>query len=135
MNTCKLKGYFLDVINLILKHFKPFLIAMATFITIVVGIMGIYDHINIPKKDIIIKTIIIDPGHGGKDPGVIVNHEINGISVSLQEKDITLQLAKLLKRKTKEKFPKMRVVLTRSKDIYQPLETRVDGTVKYLSQI
>jgi N-acetylmuramoyl-L-alanine amidase len=62
------------------------------------------------------KVIVIDAGHGGKDPGA------RG-AVS-QEKDLNLVAARALKARL-EKNPRYKVVLTRNSDIYVPLETRV----------
>ncbi len=61
-----------------------------------------------------VKTIVIDPGHGGKDPGAI------GVS-GLQEKAVVLDLAKRLKSLLENKYT---VYLTRDSDIYIPLEKR-----------
>jgi N-acetylmuramoyl-L-alanine amidase len=61
-----------------------------------------------------IKTIMIDPGHGGKDPGAICG--------GLKEKDINLRLAKILGRMLQRKG--FRVLYTRTKDIFIPLEER-----------
>lgn len=63
-----------------------------------------------------IKTIILDPGHGGKDCGAI---SPNG----LKEKDITLTVAKKV-AKILKKNPQYKVILTRSRDIFLPLEER-----------
>ncbi len=61
-----------------------------------------------------IRTIMIDPGHGGKDPGAMFG--------SLKEKDINLRLAKILGRMLKKKG--FRVLYTRTKDVFIPLEER-----------
>jgi N-acetylmuramoyl-L-alanine amidase len=63
-----------------------------------------------------VKTIVIDPGHGGKDPGTYINGRI-------QEKDIVLSLAKILAKRIKERFD-CDVFLTREKDIFMTLEQR-----------
>lgn len=63
-----------------------------------------------------IKRIIIDPGHGGKDPGAI---GING----LREKDIVLKVATLVAKRIKLKIGS-EVLLTRDRDIFVPLEER-----------
>jgi N-acetylmuramoyl-L-alanine amidase len=60
--------------------------------------------------------IMIDPGHGGDEIGAI------GKSGS-EEKDLTLVLARTLKRQLESRLP-VRVVLTRSDDQELPLETR-----------
>jgi len=67
-----------------------------------------------------VRTIVIDPGHGGHDPGA------TGPS-GLKEKDVTLAIAKALKRKMETngvEFGVSRVVLTRSTDRFIPLEER-----------
>jgi N-acetylmuramoyl-L-alanine amidase len=63
-----------------------------------------------------INTIVIDPGHGGEDTGAIGP---NGI----KEKDITLAVAKTLKKELTEKMV-ARVFLTRTDDTYMSLEDR-----------
>ncbi len=62
-------------------------------------------------------TIVLDPGHGGEDPGAV------GRSGS-REKDIVLSIARRLKAKI-EQEPNMRVVMTRSGDYFVPLHVRV----------
>ncbi|MBN1848607.1 MAG: N-acetylmuramoyl-L-alanine amidase [Deltaproteobacteria bacterium] len=63
-----------------------------------------------------VKTIVIDPGHGGKDPGC---HLGKGI----MEKDIVLALAKILKKEIEEKLG-CEVLLTRTQDVFVPLDER-----------
>src|SRR5262245_10498121 len=60
-------------------------------------------------------VIVIDPGHGGIDPGAI--------GENLTEKDLTLAVAKALKKEL-EASGKFEVVLTRTKDVYIPLRDR-----------
>jgi N-acetylmuramoyl-L-alanine amidase len=63
-----------------------------------------------------IRKIVLDPGHGGKDPGAI---GVGGIA----EKDIVLAIAKKLERKLKQEMG-VEVVLTRRDDRFIPLEDR-----------
>jgi N-acetylmuramoyl-L-alanine amidase len=63
-----------------------------------------------------IKTIAIDAGHGGHDPGAI------GRS-GLKEKNITLDVAKRLAALVKERLG-CNVIMTRDKDVFIPLEQR-----------
>jgi len=70
-------------------------------------------------------TIIIDPAHGGVDPGAIGHHTINGDEVTFLEKDMTLQIALILKEKIAKILPDMNVILTRNDDIYLSLEDRM----------
>jgi N-acetylmuramoyl-L-alanine amidase len=62
-------------------------------------------------------TIVLDPGHGGEDPGAI------GRGGSY-EKNVTLSVAKRLKEKI-DATPNMRSVLTRDGDYFIPLQQRV----------
>lgn len=62
-------------------------------------------------------TIVIDPGHGGKDPGA------SG-SQGHKEKDVVLAIAKKL-AKTINRQPNMRAVLTRDDDYFVPLIERL----------
>jgi N-acetylmuramoyl-L-alanine amidase len=62
------------------------------------------------------KTIVIDAGHGGHDPGAL-----GGKS---HEKDVTLAAAKVLKTRL-ERSGRFKVVMTRDSDVYIPLESRV----------
>ena len=63
-----------------------------------------------------IRKIVLDPGHGGKDPGAI---GIGGVA----EKDIVLAVAKKLAQKLKREM-RVEVVLTREDDRFIPLEDR-----------
>jgi N-acetylmuramoyl-L-alanine amidase len=63
-----------------------------------------------------IKTIVIDPGHGGKDPGAIGR-------AGAAEKDITLQVGLMVRDLLAKRLGK-RVLLTRDKDVFVDLEDR-----------
>lgn len=63
-----------------------------------------------------IKTIVIDPGHGGKDPGA--NY------YGIREKDIVLDVAKDLYHDIKAHCKDVKVYLTRNRDVFIPLEAR-----------
>ena len=65
-----------------------------------------------------IATIVIDPGHGGEDPGARGRH-------GSREKDITLTIARRLKSLV-DAEPDMRAVMTRDADFFVPLQVRVD---------
>ncbi len=62
-------------------------------------------------------TIVLDPGHGGEDPGA-VGHG------GSYEKNVTLEVARRLKAKI-DAQPNMRSVLTRDGDFFIPLQQRV----------
>jgi N-acetylmuramoyl-L-alanine amidase len=63
-----------------------------------------------------VKRIVIDPGHGGKDPGTYFN---NGV----KEKDIVLGMAKILEEKIRKEIG-CEVFLTRTTDVFIPLDER-----------
>lgn len=63
-----------------------------------------------------LRRIVVDAGHGGKDPGAIGPD-------GLQEKDVTLAMARILARKL-EKDLGCEVILTRDGDVFLPLEER-----------
>ncbi len=62
--------------------------------------------------------VVLDPGHGGKDPGALGAH-------GTQEKRITLAMAHELKRQL-EAAGHCRVALTRGRDVFVPLADRVE---------
>ncbi|MES2799729.1 MAG: N-acetylmuramoyl-L-alanine amidase [Bacteroidota bacterium] len=65
-----------------------------------------------------IKTVVIDAGHGGKDPGC---H-----GASAQEKHVCLSIALKLGDMIKKKFPGVKVVYTRDKDVFVELDERAN---------
>ncbi len=68
------------------------------------------------KKKWKFDTIIIDPGHGGKDPGAVGYR-------GTKEKDIVLDVSKRLAKKI-ERNSKTKVILTREEDIFLRLQDR-----------
>ncbi len=62
-------------------------------------------------------TIVLDPGHGGEDPGAVGRR-------GSYEKNVTLSVARRLKLKI-DATPNMRSVLTRNGDYFVPLRQRV----------
>lgn len=62
-------------------------------------------------------VIMLDPGHGGEDPGAIGRNKT-------REKDIVLQIARRLQALIK-KESNMRVFMTRNEDVFIPLKVRV----------
>jgi N-acetylmuramoyl-L-alanine amidase len=79
--------------------------------------------VDLPGKpvtgaDARIPTIVLDPGHGGKDPGAIGAH-------GTMEKDVNLQMATQLKA-VLEATGHYKVVLTRTDDRLLPLRQRIE---------
>lgn len=63
-------------------------------------------------------TIILDPGHGGKDFGAVEN--------GAKEKDINLAVAKKVRSMIEKELKEVDVVMTRSTDVYLTLQERAD---------
>jgi N-acetylmuramoyl-L-alanine amidase len=63
-----------------------------------------------------IKTIVLDPGHGGKDSGASYH--------GIHEKDLVLDIAKELYSLIKSEYKDIEVYMTRNRDVFIPLEAR-----------
>jgi N-acetylmuramoyl-L-alanine amidase len=63
-------------------------------------------------------VVVLDPGHGGKDPGAI--------GVVVKEKDINLSVALKLGTLIEQRHPDVKVVYTRKKDHFIELDRRAD---------
>lgn len=61
-------------------------------------------------------VVIIDPGHGGKDPGAV--------NKSIREKDVVLGIGLKLGKLLNENYTDVKVVYTRSTDVFIPLIER-----------
>jgi len=75
-------------------------------------------NINKIKDKWLIDTIVLDPGHGGKDPGAIGRGGV-------KEKDVTLGIAKYLGKYIEESLA-VKVVYTRTEDVFVPLWKRTE---------
>lgn len=65
-----------------------------------------------------IRKIVIDAGHGGKDPGAISRDR------KYYEKNITLSVALTLGKMISEAYPEINVIYTRKTDVFIPLNVR-----------
>ncbi|MBQ5536763.1 MAG: N-acetylmuramoyl-L-alanine amidase [Treponema sp.] len=73
-----------------------------------------------------VKAILIDPGHGGKDPGAMATHKSGSGKIQILEKDVNLRASLLLYEKLKAAYPDKQILLTRRKDIDLPLDKRTE---------
>ncbi|MFN3921388.1 MAG: N-acetylmuramoyl-L-alanine amidase, partial [Caldimicrobium sp.] len=75
-------------------------------------------YINLARQfGLGVRRIMLDPGHGGEDPGALGP---NG----LKEKDVVLKLAKLIEKKLTERLPEVEILYTRTSDVFIPLAKR-----------
>lgn len=81
----------------------------------VVGLFGAFTHFKKDKSNGI-KIIVIDPGHGGKDPGCS--------GASHKEKEISLAVALKLGKLIEENLKDVKVIYTRTTDVFVELEDR-----------
>lgn len=68
----------------------------------------------------VFSTIVIDAGHGGKDPGCI------GSILRIKEKDVNLDIALRLGKLIKTKIPSVKVIYTRKDDRFVELNERAN---------
>lgn len=73
-----------------------------------------------------IGAILIDPGHGGKDPGASGTFKVNGKTIKVTEKDVVLTIGKSLYSKLKANYPEKQIIMTRYGDTYPELSQRTE---------
>jgi N-acetylmuramoyl-L-alanine amidase len=66
----------------------------------------------------VIRKVVIDPGHGGHDPGALSPDR------KLREKDINLSVARYLGQEISKKYPEIEVIYTRTRDVAVDLDRR-----------
>lgn len=85
------------------------------------ALIGAGFHASAQKQSPIkLKTVVIDPGHGGKDFGCTSKDG------KVNEKSIVLDVGKRLKKKIEEGYDDLKVVMTRDKDFFVTLQGRAD---------
>jgi N-acetylmuramoyl-L-alanine amidase len=65
------------------------------------------------------RTVVVDAGHGGHDPGAV------GLS-GLYEKNVVLDIAIRVREIMKKEYPSYNIILTREKDVFIPLPERAE---------
>ena len=81
-----------------------------------------YNHTNAQETNNLVKKIVLDAGHGGKDPGAIGKRT--------KEKNLTLAITLKLGKYIEEKIPGVEVVYTRTTDKFLELKTRTDIAIE-----
>jgi N-acetylmuramoyl-L-alanine amidase len=82
---------------------------------------------SVSRKKDRIGFIVIDPGHGGKDPGALGRGGV-------REKSITLGISKLLSSLLKSKLKGIKIILTRKRDRFIELSKRTEIGNRYLKK-
>jgi len=85
-------------------------------ITIVLVLIFSANYPLLAQRGTKIKTVVIDAGHGGKDPGALTKR--------VKEKDIVLSVALKTGKYIEENFKDVRVIYTRNTDKFIPLYER-----------
>ncbi len=88
------------------------------FLLIFIFLLNLCVKISVAQTPYQLKTVVIDAGHGGKDPGAI-----GKIS---QEKNITLAIALKTGQYIKKNIKGVKVIYTRTKDEFIPLDERAN---------
>ena len=83
----------------------------------------LFPRVTQPRR---VAAIYIDPGHGGRDPGAIGRHTVNGRVETIQEKDVVLEVGRRLRTLLSARFPEKKVVMSRDHDEYLALEERTN---------
>lgn len=89
-----------------------------TFLLLLIGAFLSLNCYSLPLANQNTKqlVVVIDPGHGGKDPGAI--------GKGIREKDVVLGIGLKLGKYLNENFPDVKVIFTRSTDVFVPLIDR-----------
>lgn len=74
--------------------------------------------IQSPQDESKVSVVVIDAGHGGRDPGASVG--------TAREKDIVLDIALKVGEYIKKNYPDTKVIFTRDRDIFIPLYKRAE---------
>ena len=97
------------------KYFKILVLTTLLFLEVAPAAL-LADNSDAPK----LKVVVLDAGHGGKDPGCISKNR------KLYEKTVTLDLVKSLGAKISAAYPDVKVVYTRTTDRYITLNDRAN---------
>ncbi len=92
--------------------------AFIFFLTFILLFIPFFEANSFSKNDSKLNIVVIDPGHGGRDPGANTS--------GVDEKDIVLSIALKVGNYIKNNFPDVKVIYTRSSDVFIPLNRRAE---------
>ncbi len=103
-----------------LKNLLEFKFFVTSLLLVILSLFILVSPVNAQtaKK---IRTIIIDPGHGGSDPGA--RGEYEGTLGSI-EKDITLAISMKLVAELKKQMPDVKIIPTRTTDVFHDVRQK-----------
>ncbi len=93
---------------------------LAVLLTVAISSAAFQAHGQGNPSPIKLATVVIDPGHGGKDAGCI------SPSGKTMEKTVVLDIAKRLSGKISTAYPDVKVIMTRKDDKFVELQGRAD---------
>jgi N-acetylmuramoyl-L-alanine amidase len=104
-------------------HVRKFLGSYCCRYAILLGIIfcSCFPTLNGQQREngsVKLKTVIIDPGHGGKDSGALGQNN--------KEKDIVLAIGLKVRDYLNKYLPQLNVIMTRDKDVFIPLDERAE---------
>ncbi len=99
-----------------------------------VAVRELFKRREYTSDELFVSTIILDPGHGGRDPGAVGRHDIEGELLTLLEKEVVLKVSRLLAEKLRIQYPDRKIVMTRPDDTYVSLEERSDTANDFLTR-
>jgi N-acetylmuramoyl-L-alanine amidase len=99
---------------MMVKKYNIFFKILLAQTLVILTFCSFYVHKDDPKRKV--RIIVIDPGHGGKDPGC------NG--VSCKEKDVALAVSLKFGKLIEENIKDVKVIFTRKTDVFVELEDR-----------
>ncbi|PKQ64522.1 hypothetical protein BZG02_05220 [Labilibaculum filiforme] len=103
--------------NIIQEYIYRGLNIRSSVILLLLGALVLQPLVGVSQSNhSMINTVVIDAGHGGKDPGAV--------SKIVNEKDVVLSIALKLGTYIEKYFPAVHVIYTRDTDVFIPLNRR-----------
>jgi len=87
-------------------------------IILIISLLAFFAYPKIILSQNYLDKIVIDAGHGGKDPGASGKYS--------REKDVVLKLALLTGQELKKLYPNLEIIYTRKTDVFIPLKERAE---------